>query len=358
MNKTKLVYSPSLQKKITQLKVWFFILLIIVFLIFIWIQTKYQYNSKSLSLPNYTSDPTTNSLLISQNQKNPKNKTNKKRWITKQNNNKNNLHNIKKTHFFKPLKKQTLNSPNKINLLKISHNSKKTKILNICQHFPPQLEEQIQDMNIYNIYLGKESNEKKALEWLNTQFREKRFVKNLVYGLYNDQIGQYNYVNFNSRLKGLTPEKLLLVYFDQGLRKNTDRCYSFEALKNLGNGAKNMYIFWQDESPSPEQNFWQNNFYTDLIYEKGSGYDAPAYLNIQNIVLKRIDNNETVATFPVKCQIKAPLSLHNYDLELRAPYYKYKYRGLFWKTRKIKRIQKIELYDKQTGEKRILYYKN
>lgn len=266
------------------------------------------------------------------------------------------LKGVQKKVFFKPLANQNRNSQKKIDLLKMNYNNK-PQIKNICKQFVPQLEGQIQDMNIYNVYLGKMSNEEKALEWLKNKFPKRHFVKNLSYGIYNDQINQ-SYVCFNSRLRGGVPEKLLLVYFDEGTRKNTSNCHSLDALKSLGNGAKNMYIFWQDEGGSKETNFWEENFYTDLIYEKGSGYDSPAYLNINSIVLKKKENNEIVAVFPIKCQMKAPLSLHNYDLELRFPYYKYQYKGFFWKTRKIKRIQKIDLYAKQTGEKRTLYYKN
>ncbi|WP_349401882.1 hypothetical protein [Candidatus Phytoplasma solani] len=267
------------------------------------------------------------------------------------------LKGVRKRQFFKPLANKHQNSQKKINLLKINYTNNKTKILNICKKFEPQLESQIKEMKIYNVYLGKTSDYKKALEWLKAKFNNLNFVKNLSYGVYNDQINQ-SYVCFNSRLRDELPEKLLLVYFDEGTRKNTNNCYSLDALKSLGNGAKNMYIFWQDENHTKEQNFWQENFYTDLIYEKGSGYHSPSYLNINSIVLKKKDNNEVVAIFPIKCQIKAPISLYNYDLELRFPYYKYQYKGLFWKTRKIKRIQKIDLYAKQTGEKRTLYYED
>ncbi|MDO8054210.1 effector protein, partial ['Opuntia sp.' phytoplasma] len=40
---------------------------------------------------------------------------------------------------------------------------------------------------------------------------------------------------------------LLGVYFDDGTRDDEDDKYTLEDLKKMGNGASNMYIFWQYE---------------------------------------------------------------------------------------------------------------
>ncbi|KND62610.1 SVM family protein [Candidatus Phytoplasma phoenicium] len=41
------------------------------------------------------------------------------------------------------------------------------------------------------------------------------------------------------------PRYLLGVFFDNGTRDDEDDKYMLEELKQMGNGAKNMYIFWQ-----------------------------------------------------------------------------------------------------------------
>ncbi|PQP79728.1 effector protein [Candidatus Phytoplasma phoenicium] len=43
------------------------------------------------------------------------------------------------------------------------------------------------------------------------------------------------------------PHNLLGVFFDNGTRDDEDDKYTLEDLKQMGNGAKNMYIFWQYE---------------------------------------------------------------------------------------------------------------
>nr|ABU55743.1 hypothetical protein precursor [Potato witches'-broom phytoplasma] len=43
------------------------------------------------------------------------------------------------------------------------------------------------------------------------------------------------------------PHNLLGVFFDNGTRDDEDDKYILEELKQMGNGAKNMYIFWQYE---------------------------------------------------------------------------------------------------------------
>ncbi|MFB5029568.1 MAG: hypothetical protein WJU30_00101 [Candidatus Phytoplasma pruni] len=43
------------------------------------------------------------------------------------------------------------------------------------------------------------------------------------------------------------PRNLLGVFFDNGTRDDEDDKYTLEDLKQMGNGAKNMYIFWQYE---------------------------------------------------------------------------------------------------------------
>ncbi len=219
----------------------------------------------------------------------------------------------------------------------------------------PQLESQIQGMNIYNVYLGKKSDKDVALEWLRKNFSNQHYQINFSYGLYNSQIIQST-VFFNSRIKEPPPQNLLLVYFDGGTRDKANNCYSLEALKNLGNGAQNMYIFWQDENPFNDKNFIQNNFCTDLIYEKGSFLGGPSYLNVKHIALKNINTNEIIATFPVKCQIEVPCSLDGLDLELKFPFYNYKIEGLLSNTH-IKSLRKIDVYSKHTGQSKTLHYK-
>ncbi|MBS2126208.1 hypothetical protein J8J04_00540 ['Fragaria x ananassa' phyllody phytoplasma] len=338
-------------------------MLIIIFVLLVFLQNNLFPQKLSLSLPNVnynnlsdnfhnisqfkTQSPILKYKQYHKNQNLLKIKTRSKR----------NKKEIKKIKFFKPVKSKNYISKSKIELLNTYYDKNKPKLLSICQQFSPQLESQIQDMNVWNIYLGSESQDSKALEWLKNKFINRHFVKNFRYGIYNDQIYQ-SYVCFNSLLENPLPEKLLLIYFDEGTRKNTSNCYSLEALKNLGNGAKNMYIFWKDEIPISlsEANFLEKNFYTDIVYEKVADYNGPSYVNIESILLKKLDNNEIVAKFPIKCQIKAPFSLYNYDLQLRFPYYKYKSQGFFWKTRKIQKLRKVDLYAMQTGEKRTLYY--
>ncbi|WP_034172309.1 SVM family protein [Chrysanthemum yellows phytoplasma] len=43
------------------------------------------------------------------------------------------------------------------------------------------------------------------------------------------------------------PHNLLGVFFDNGTRDDEDDKYILKELKQMGNGAKNMYIFWQYE---------------------------------------------------------------------------------------------------------------
>ncbi|QKX95049.1 SVM family protein [Candidatus Phytoplasma asteris] len=43
------------------------------------------------------------------------------------------------------------------------------------------------------------------------------------------------------------PRNLLGVFFDNSTRDDEDDKYTLEELKQMGNGAKNMYIFWQYE---------------------------------------------------------------------------------------------------------------
>ncbi|MGE9276290.1 MAG: SVM family protein [Candidatus Phytoplasma pruni] len=43
------------------------------------------------------------------------------------------------------------------------------------------------------------------------------------------------------------PRNLLGVFFDNGTRDDEDDKYTLEDLKNMGNGAQNMYIFWKHE---------------------------------------------------------------------------------------------------------------
>ncbi|MGE9276400.1 MAG: SVM family protein [Candidatus Phytoplasma pruni] len=43
------------------------------------------------------------------------------------------------------------------------------------------------------------------------------------------------------------PRNLLGVFFDNGARDDEDDKYTLEDLKQMSNGAKNMYIFWQYE---------------------------------------------------------------------------------------------------------------
>lgn len=219
----------------------------------------------------------------------------------------------------------------------------------------PQLESQIQGMNIYNVYLGKTSDKDMALEWLRKSFSNQHYQINFSYGLYNSQITQST-VFFDSRIKEPPPPNLLLVYFDGGTRDKSHNCYSLESLKSLGNGAQNMYIIWQDENPFNDKNFLQNNFFTDLIYEKVSFLGGPSYLNVKHIALKNIKNNEIIATFPVKCQIEVPCSLDGLDLELKFPFYNYKIEGLLSNTH-IKSLRKIDVCSKITGQTKTLYYK-
>ncbi|MDV3167934.1 MAG: SVM family protein [Candidatus Phytoplasma stylosanthis] len=43
------------------------------------------------------------------------------------------------------------------------------------------------------------------------------------------------------------PRNLLGVFFDNGIRDDEDDKYNLEELKQIGNGAHNMYIFWKYE---------------------------------------------------------------------------------------------------------------
>ncbi|ABC65550.1 conserved hypothetical protein [Aster yellows witches'-broom phytoplasma AYWB] len=243
----------------------------------------------------------------------------------------------------------------KILILENEKNKPKELEKQFSEQIKPQLESQIQGMNIYNVYLGKKSDKDMALGWLRKNFSNQHYQINFSYGLYNSQIIQST-VFFDSRIKEPPPKNLLLVYFDGGTRDKANNCYSLEALKTLGNGAQNMYILWQDENPFNDKNFIQNNFCTDLIYEKGSFLGGPSYLNVKHISLKKINTNEIIATFPVECQIEVPCSLDGLNLELKFPFYNYKTEGLFSNTH-IKSLRKINVYSKHTGQSKTLYYK-
>ncbi len=242
-------------------------------------------------------------------------------------------------------------------ILMLENEKYKTKELDeqFNDQIKPQLESQIQGMNIYNVYLGKTSDKDIALEWLRKNFSNQNYQINFSYGLYNSQIIQST-VFFDSRIKEPPPQNLLLVYFDGGTRDKANNCYSLEALKTLGNGAQNMYILWQDETPFNDKNFIQNNFCTDLIYEKGSFLGGPSYLDVQHIALKNINTKEIIAIFPVKYRIEVPYSLDGLDLELKFPFYNYKIEGLLSNTH-IKSLRKINVYSKHTGTSKTLYYK-
>ncbi|MEC4559050.1 MAG: effector protein ['Conium maculatum' witches'-broom phytoplasma] len=58
---------------------------------------------------------------------------------------------------------------------------------------------------------------------------------------YNADLDQFSIV---WKIKDPLPN-LLGVFFDNGTRFDEDNKYTLEELKNMGNGAKNMYIFWK-----------------------------------------------------------------------------------------------------------------
>ncbi|CAP18649.1 conserved hypothetical protein [Candidatus Phytoplasma mali] len=58
---------------------------------------------------------------------------------------------------------------------------------------------------------------------------------------YNGNLGEFGIM---WKIKN-APHNLLGVFFDDGTRIDEDDRFTLEELKQMGNGAQNMYIFWQ-----------------------------------------------------------------------------------------------------------------
>ncbi len=77
----------------------------------------------------------------------------------------------------------------------------------------------------------------------NHEIFKQYFDFTLTYPRYNGNIAEFAII---WKIKNL-PRNLLGVFFDNGTRDDEDDKYTLEDLKNMGNGAQNMYIFWQYE---------------------------------------------------------------------------------------------------------------
>ncbi|BAD04603.1 MAG: putative secreted protein, SAP05-like [Candidatus Phytoplasma asteris] len=98
-------------------------------------------------------------------------------------------------------------------------------------------EERVGDMRIVNITFSDINSIK------NFQPFSQYFDFTLTGPRYNGNIAQFAMI---WKIKN-PPHNLLGVFFDNNTRDDEDDKYTLEELKQMGNGAKNMYIFWQYE---------------------------------------------------------------------------------------------------------------
>ncbi|MDV3166480.1 MAG: hypothetical protein Q8807_02230 ['Waltheria sp.' little leaf phytoplasma] len=105
------------------------------------------------------------------------------------------------------------------------------------------------NMKIFNIFLEKEEDISNYLILFNCYECFSSLV--LEYPCYNGENIRYDLswiiqnpplIEFN-----FTNYKLMCVVFDKGIREKKDFAFSLEELKNMSNGASNMYIFWLKE---------------------------------------------------------------------------------------------------------------
>ncbi|UQV27406.1 hypothetical protein H7686_0001130 [Candidatus Phytoplasma asiaticum] len=106
-----------------------------------------------------------------------------------------------------------------------------------------------ENMKISNIYLEKEEDISNYLIRFNCYECFSSLV--LEYPCYNGENIRYDlsWIIQNPPLIKLnsTNYKLMCIVFDKGIREKKDFVFSLEDLKNMSNGASNMYIFWLKE---------------------------------------------------------------------------------------------------------------
>ncbi|WP_341833639.1 SAP05-like protein [Candidatus Phytoplasma asteris] len=110
-------------------------------------------------------------------------------------------------------------------------------IINNHQAMASPNEEFVGDMRIVNVNLSDIDILKKHETF------KKYFDFTLTGPRYNGNITEFAMI---WKIKN-PPLNLLGVFFDDGTRDDEDDKYILEELKQIGNGAKNMYIFWQYE---------------------------------------------------------------------------------------------------------------
>ncbi|MGL9687607.1 MAG: hypothetical protein ACQBVK_02345, partial [Candidatus Phytoplasma sp. TWB_XP] len=178
----------------------------------------------------------------------------------------------------------------------------------------PIKEKEINNMKLYNVFLGENSDKKDALGWLHHHFPNKTFKSNFSYALYNNN-SLNNEINFQYRIKEPPPKDFLLAYFDEGTRNGANNVYNLEDLTQLGNGASNLYFFWSNNKPyvSESTSFAPENYHLEIIYEKGTNFGGPSYLAIDKIIIKDIQKDKIVAVYPINQKIEEPFYIYNYD---------------------------------------------
>ncbi|WP_026052456.1 hypothetical protein [Italian clover phyllody phytoplasma] len=110
-------------------------------------------------------------------------------------------------------------------------------IINNTQIMAAPNEEFVGDMRIINVTVSNINIIK------NHETFKKYFDFTLTSPCYNGNIAEFSIM---WKIKN-SPRNLLGVFFDDGIRDDEDNKYTLEDLKQMGNGAKNMYIFWQYE---------------------------------------------------------------------------------------------------------------
>lgn len=221
----------------------------------------------------------------------------------------------------------------------------------------PQKKEQLDHLEVYDVFLGENTGMKEVLGWLKYSFPQKSFNHHFSYALYNAS-EEKNQVAFDFRIKEPPPQNFLLAYFEGGTRDGQNDKYTLEDLKNMGNTASHLYFFWSLNKPYHSQPtpFIPENYHLEVIYEKGTNFGGPSYLAIDKIVVKDLQKDKIVGVYPINQKIEEPFIIFNYDFELKFPFYNYTQDGMLWSTNHIKSLKKIDLFEKRTGQKRTLYY--
>ncbi|PWV43902.1 MAG: hypothetical protein DF280_01095 ['Brassica napus' phytoplasma] len=118
------------------------------------------------------------------------------------------------------------------------------------------------NMKIHNIWIQKK--EDIVSHVINKNIDQIFSYLTLDYPCYNSSTNNKNDLCW--RIKE-PPNNLLFVFFDSGIRSNEDEFYSLEDLNEMGNGAKNMYIFWLTKTLYPQIKTQKDIINKEIFYQ-------------------------------------------------------------------------------------------